>query len=256
MKRATLTLVAFLSVSAPANAQTEIDELVTTSQQIVTTIRDAGFAVSGMGYYAGVGGITPDGFSDAYKLTQQSVDSYNEALQAVKNATFYNAKMMFEDKHEEAMDNLSLAVDSFVVATEAIAEVVAVNDMAVEADTVEEQLAVQSFIQTNDVEITQAEVAAYNTSLDDVEGYAQQAAAFLQASQNDYITSATDNEAQSYNNNSYQAVVSYNAANDHLNIAWQSGYSHGYVGFFNAEFKTAEDIMGMGQSIYEGNTLN
>lgn len=256
MRKTAIALVAFLSVSGVASAQTEIDNLVATSQDIVTTIKEAGFAVSGMGYYAGVGGITPDGFADAYKLTEQSVDSYNQALQAVKDATFYNAKMMFEDKHDEAMDNLSLAVDSFVLATEAIVEVVTVNEMATEANTVEGQLAVQSYIQANDVEITQAEVSAYNTSLDDVESYAQQAAAFLQASNNDYITSATDNEAQAYNNNSYSASITYTAANDYLNISWQSGYSHGYVGFFNADFKTAEDIMGMGQSIYEGNTLN
>jgi hypothetical protein len=256
MKKTAIALVAFLSVSGVASAQTEIDNLVATSQDIVTTIKEAGFAVSGMGYYAGVGGITPDGFADAYKLTEQSVDSYNQALQAVKDATFYNAKMMFEDKHDEAMDNLSLAVDSFVLATEAIVEVVTVNEMATEANTTEGQLAVQSYIQTNDVEITQAEVSAYNTSLDDVESYAQQAAAFLQASNDSYITSATDNEAQAYNNASYEANVTYNAANDFLQVTWQSGYSHGYVGFFNADFKTAEDIMGMGQSIYEGNTLN
>ena len=256
MKKIALALAVLASVSVPAKAEGEINDLVITSQQIVDTMRDAGYAVSGMGYYAGVGGITPDGFSDAYKLTEQSVDSYNQALQAVKDATFYNAKMMFEDKRDEAMDNLSLAVDSFVLATEAIVEVVAVNEMATEANTVEGHLAVQSYIQTNDVEITQAEVTAYNTSLDNVESYAQQAAAFLQASNDSYITSATDNEAQAYNNASYEANVTYNAANDFLQVTWQSGYSHGYVGFFNADFKSAEDIMGMGQSIYEGNTLN
>jgi len=256
MKKTAIALVAFLSVSGVASAQTEIDDVVAASQTIINTIKDARFAVSGMQHYGSTGGITPDGFSDAYKLTQQSVDSYNQALQAVKDATFYNAKMMFEDKHDEAMDNLSLAVDSFVLATEAIVEVVTVNEMATEANTTEGQLAVQSYIQTNDVEITQAEVSAYNTSLDDVESYAQQAAAFLQASNDSYITSATDNEAQAYNNASYEANVTYNAANDFLQVTWQSGYSHGYVGFFNADFKTAEDIMGMGQSIYEGNTLN
>ena len=256
MKRAGIILAVLASATAPANAQSEIDDLVATSQSIVNTIKDSRFAVSGMGYYAGVGGITPDGFADAYKLTQESVDSYNNAIQAVKDATFYNAKLMFEEKHDDAMDNLGGAVDMLAVATQNIAEVVTVNEMAAEADTVEEQLAVQNYIQTNDVEITQAEVSAYNTSLDDVETYAQQAAAFLQAANDTYITSATDNEAQSYNNNSYQASITYTAANDYLNITWSSGYSHGYVGFFQADFKSAEDIMGMGQSIYEGNTLN
>lgn len=208
-----------------------------------------------MGYYAAIGGITPDGFTDQYMITPEQVTNYNNAIEGVKNAVYYNAKQMFEDKHEEAMENLGGAVDTFAVATQQLAEVVAVEEKAAEATTVEQQLEVQQFVQTNDVELTQNKVEAYNSSLDDVEKYAQEAAAFLQASNNNYITDASDNEAQSYNNNSYQATVTYTASTDHLQVTWQSGYSHGYYNFFTNDFKDAADIMGMGQTIYEGNTL-
>ena len=256
MKKTLIVTLLFLTASVQAKAEQTISDLVEASNQIVTIVEDGIKAVSGMGYYAGVGGITPDGFSDSYKITDQQVQDYNNAIQGVKDAVYYNATKLFEEKHDEAMDNLSGAVDTFVVATQQLAEISTVNEMAAEATTVEQQLEVQQFVQTNDVELTQAKVEAYNSSLDDVETYAQQAAAFLQASKNTYITDATDNEAQAYNNNSYAATVEYTAANDYLKVTWQSGYSHGYVGFFNNDFKTASEIMGMGQSIYEGNTLN
>lgn len=256
MKRILIAAVLFLTASVQAKAEQTITDLVNASNQIVTIVEDAKKAVAGIGYYAGVGGITPDGFTDSYKITEQQVLDYNNALQGVKDAVYYNAAQLFEEKHDEAMDNFSGAVDTFVVATQQLAEVAAVSEMATEATTVEQQLEVQQFVQSNDVELTQEKVTAYNNSLDDVETYAQSAAAFLQASKNTYITDSTDNEAQAYNNNSYAATVEYNAANDFLQVTWQSGHSHGYVGFFNSDFKTAEDIMGMGQSIYDGNTLH
>lgn len=211
--------------------------------------------MSGAGYYAGNGGIVETGTVTQFQITQEQMNAYNGALQEVKDAVYYNTRMLFEDKHEEAMTNLAAAVDVFTVAAQEIAKVDAVADVAETADTPEEQVAMQEFIATSDVELTQQEVAAYNDSLADIETHSQEAAAFLQAANNTFITDTSDNHAKDFNVSTINATASYTATNDTLRLIWAADHQISFHNFFSNDFKASADVMGMGQSIYAGNTM-
>lgn len=207
---------------------------------------------SGASYYAGVGGIAPDGSVTAAKLTVQMTDAYNDALSNVQNATYFNTSMLLKDQADIALDNMSVAVDTLVNATATIATVGAVAEMAAEADTVQEQMDLQEVVSVSDMTLTEADVEEYNTALADVETYAQEAGAFLAASNNAQITSSTDNwAAQSNVNLSSYTSITYDATNDLLMMEFYSNQSSGwgavgFEGFLQGDFKTAEDIYNTG----------
>lgn len=204
---------------------------------------------AGASYYAGVGGIAPDGALTQAQLDAKMVSAYNNAYDAVLNATYYNTSMLLEDQADMAMANLSTAVDALVSATATFATVGAVAEMAAEASTgsPEDQMQTQEILATTDMTITEADVEEYNTAVADVERYAQEAGAFLSASTNTQITSGTDNWAAS-NNVSAAAytTVTYDATTDLLFMEFINAngayLSAGFSGYLQGDFKTAEEI--------------
>jgi len=212
---------------------------------------------AGASYYAGVGGIATDGSVTSASINQTMVDAYNSAITDVQNATYYNTQMLLEDQHEIAMSNLNTAVDSLVAATQTFATVQAVATMAAEADTVNEQVALQTTLTSTDMQITDADVAEYNSSLADVEKYAQEAGAYLAASQNTNITAGTDAWAANTNVkiSSYTSVT-YDATSDLLFMAFvQDGTNYTntatFEGYLTNSFKTADEIYQTG-IVYAG----
>ena len=206
---------------------------------------------AGASYYAGVGGIAPDGSVTAAQLTVQMTNAYNEALSDVRNATFYDTETLLQDQADIALDNMSVAVDALVSATATFAAVGAVAEMAAEADTIQEQVELQEVASVTS-EITEADVEEYNTALADVETYAQEAAGFLAASNNVQITSSTDDwAAQSNVNLASYTSVTYDATFDVLIMEFYSNSTSGYggvgfEGFLRNDFKTADDIYNTG----------
>ena len=255
MKKAVMTLAVSLSVSAPAYAD-EISDLVNASNSLVTTMDNGQYAVSGLAYYAGIGGIAESNTIDSGIISQTQMDAYNSALADVQSATYYNAQMFFEDQADIALEQMSLAVDSFVDATGAMSQVITVFDMAEQATDTETQVALQSYVTDNSLEITQGQVLEYNESLENVQTYSQMAAAFVQASQNDFITQTVDQQSQDFNVSLFETTAIYTQSTDHLMLTWaQTNESMGFINFFQNDMKSALDVMGAGQSIYEGQTL-
>jgi hypothetical protein len=255
MKKALTTLAVSLSVSAPAYAD-EITDLVNASNSLITTIDNGQYAVSGLAYYAGIGGIADSNTIDSGIISQAQMDAYNTALADVQAATYYNAQMFFQDQAEVALDQMSLAVDDFVDATSAMSQVITVFDMASNATDTDTQLALQSYVTDNALSITQGQVLEYNESLESVQTYSQMAAAFVQASQNTSVTDIVDTHTEDWNQSLTTATATYSQINDTLNISFidqQNGL--GFVSFFQNDMKSALDVMGVGQSIYEGQKL-
>ena len=255
MKKALMTLGLSLSVSGQAYAD-EISDLVAASNSLITTMDSGQYAVSGLVYYSSIGGIAVSDTIDAGTISQTQVDAFNNALLAVENASFYNAQMFFQDQAEVALEQMSLAVDDFVDATSAMSQVITVFNMASEATTTETQLALQSYVTDNALSITQGQVLEYNDSLESVQTYSQMAAAFIQASQNDFITQTVDQQSQDFNVSLFETTATYTQSTDHLMLTWaQTNESMGFMNFFQNDMKSALDVMGVGQSIYEGNKL-
>jgi hypothetical protein len=246
-----VTLSACLTASAAAADQT-ITDLAAAANAVMDQVRLSRTLATGASYYAGVGGIAPDGSVTAAQLSAQMVSAYNTALADVQNATYYNTAMLLEDKAAESLSNMSIAVDALVAATTTFATVGAVAEMAAEADTVQEQMNLQEVVSVSDMTITDADVEEYNTALADVETYAQEAAGFLAASNNTHITSSTDKWAEG-NNISVAAYgsITYDATSDLLILQFygQNNETYGGVGFegyLQSDFKTADDIYNTG----------
>lgn len=255
MKKQLIAASLFLSASAPAFAETEIDRLLDVSQQISARVQNAKYAVTGAVHAAVQGdGIADVGAVTDYQISTEQMNTYNEALDDVRSAVYYNSQMFLEDAAEEAMDNLAAVVDVFAVAAQEIAKVDAVAEVAENVDTVEEQVQLQEFVQNEDVELTQQDIVAYNDSLENVEAASQEAAAFLIASKAEYVTAESDRFSDSYNQNLLDATVSYTATTDTLELVWASGVHISYSGFFANDFMSTQEVLGVGQSIYEGNT--
>lgn len=245
-----------------AHAETEIDRLVAASKIIANKIQQGRNAVGGLAYYAVDGKIAPDGTVLPAFITPAEVQAYNDSVSDVSQRIYYNTQMMLEDQYDDTMVKLEEAIDTFVDATAVIAIAVEVADKAETTDqnSVAEQEQLQDFVQENDVMLEQQDVNVYNDALGDVEDLAQDASAFLAASRIETITGSVDDDAQQFNINMSDAIATYDSANEAIKFAWSTtGFTHTFYNFFsyNNATVTVEDVMGMGQTIYdEQGTLN
>jgi hypothetical protein len=250
MYRKTMTVLACL-IGSGATAEQTYSDLATAANSVMDQVNLSRTLATGASYYAGVGGIAPDGSVTQAQLDAVIVDAYNDAYNTVLNTTYYNTETLLQDQHDTAMTNLSASVDALVAATTTFATVGAVAEMAAEASagTVQDQEQVQEILATTDMTISDADVAEYNEALADVEKYAQEAAGFLAASMDTRITDTTDNWAA--NNNVSVATytsVTYDATSDvlFLEFANQTYTSISFQGYLTGSFKTADDIYNTG----------
>jgi hypothetical protein len=255
MKKTAIAISAFLSVSAAA-AETTIDNLVEASKTIAIKLEQGRYAAFGAEHYASVGGIIDYNSvaTDDYLITEADVNAYNDALTGVQNALYYTTKMALEEKAEQSMAAVSVAVDNFVVASHQLAVVEEVADKAEaaqETNSVEDQLAVQEYVEQNDVSISQEVVVEYNQSLEDIAVNARDAGAFLAASKNEQLTSISDQHAQDYGNSMAEASISYSATNDILSVQWATNTGHiEFHDFLWGDYVTASEVLGQGEAIY------
>lgn len=214
-------LLASLIVSAPAHSN-EIDTLVNASQSIRDSFKYGIQAVGGMQSYSSQGKIAPTGTTDGGKINYEQSDAYNQALAAVQNATYtYNpgAQEYFDQQADNAMNEVNTAVDTFVEASQAVIEVVVVNQMAEDAQNAGDErgaMALQEYIEANDVVLADAEVNFYNESLENVESAAQVAAAYFAVANDEDLISSADDMA-------YDVRVTYQeAATSFFDVATQA----------------------------------
>jgi len=249
-----LILGLFLIDSAQSQTDT-VQDLIDASSSIIDTVDLGHYAVQGLNYYAGVGGIAPTDTIDQALITQLQMTNYNNALSAVQNAVYYNTQALLQDAHETEMVQLESAVDDFVAATTSLITVVNVFEQASNADTVQEQQQLQDYIQDNNVGLTQTQVDNYNTSLESVQTHAINAAAFLAAANNEALTSSNDDVAEAYNVNLSNMTVAYNAVQDGITFYNNGQAFHSMYGFLSNSMKSLEDVYFTGESIYTGNSF-
>lgn len=247
--------VAFLSVSV-AHAETTIDNLVDASRTIAAKLEQGRYAVYGAEYYASVGGVIDYNAVDdeQYIINDGDIAAYQDALEAVRNTLYYTTQMALEEKAAESMVKVSEAVDSFIVASVQLSVVEEVADRAETAqqtNAVEDQIAVQEFVETNDVSLKQETVQEYNQSLESIAVNAREAGAYLAASKNESLTSISDQHAQDYGLSMAEASVSYSATNDILSVQWATNIGHiEFHDFLLGDYKTAAEVLGQGEVIY------
>lgn len=206
--------------------------------------------------YAEVGGVIVDGSLDGAKITEAMLLAYQNAADQVlahDYATATTANQLFIQEHNAAMNSLTLAVDVLADATSALLTATSVAEVAAQADTTPEQVALQEMLATEEYSISAEEVGAYNNALEAVENYAQQAGAFLAAANNQSLTASIDTYAS--NNGvligAYSALT-YTQSIDEFVIVWDNmGQGTGWSGYLTNEFKSAEDIYSASQYILQ-----
>lgn len=213
-------LLVFLIVSVPAYSN-EVDSLVNASQSIRDSFKYGIQAVGGLQSFASQGKIGPTGSVQGGKISYDQSSAYNQAINAVKEATYTynpNAQDYFDQQAETAMTEVNLAVDSFVEASQAVIEVVVVNQMAQDAQDAGDErgaMALQEYIEANEVMLADAQVDMYNEALDTVESAAQVAAAYMAVANDEQLISAADDMA-------YDVRVTYEeAASSFFDVATQ-----------------------------------
>jgi hypothetical protein len=234
-----------LSASA-AQADPTMTGLNQSAQTILNQLSAAQSLAAGATYSASQGDILNPGIMQTASITEQMRQDYNGDIQTVINSTYYNAEMLFQDQHEAAMANLDTAVDNLVAATAVLMEVQAVANMAANADTVTEQIAVQAVLTNNDMTITTADVSNYNSALGAVQSYAREAGAFLAASRNASMTSTVDSYAANSSTSLYGATVAYSATADIINVSAANAFGLGFQGMLQSNMVSLEDVYAAG----------
>lgn len=254
--------LALVTASVAANAQDgstmtgqeKIDALLVSIGDINARIELNGYNTVGAVGYASIGGVIVDDAMSEGLITEQELNSYLQAKDLVLEhdyAVAQTAEQLFTQEYAGAMVNLNLAVDTLTDATSVIMSAVAVAEVASVADTKPEQAALQDMLSTDEFSITGEEVAQYNDAVVAVEGYAQQAGAFMAAANNTELTSSIDSYAAQGNFvvGSYTAIT-YTQSVDEFVITWaDAGFGTGWSGYLSNDMKSAGEIYAAGEYI-------
>jgi hypothetical protein len=216
------------------------------AQTILNQLSAAQGLTAGATISATNGDIIAPGVMQTATITEQMRMDYNADVQGVIDATYYNAELLFQDNYVATMANLDTAVDNLVAATAVLMEVQAVANMAANADTVQQQMAVQAVLSNNDMTITAADVSNYNSALGAVQTYARDAGAFLAASRNTTMTGTVDAYAANSGTNLYGATVAYSATADIMNISATNVFGIALQGLLQANTVTLADVYAAG----------
>lgn len=168
--------LALVSVSDRALAGpvswTSVDNLVTASGSIATTLDAAIKRSGGAQEQIPNGVVTPNGYLEvpAVLLSQTQVDDYNTALQAVQADIFQKtAAEYFGEQYTASQANFQAAVDQFVGAVTPLAIATHVGNMAAQVqlsgDAIQGQQ-LQSYVNDNpNVFMTGEDMAIFNDSM-------------------------------------------------------------------------------------------
>ena len=255
MKLKLLLVGLFLSVCGPALADQTMTDLKTAAQRIEAQLSLANSLSISLNTYGQSASIVSDGSVDPALIDQQMVEAYNNAIDTVLNTSYLTAQDVLVDKHTVAVSNLQTAINDLVSATSVLATVSTVAEMASDANTTQDQLQVQQALATTDMSITTADVDNFNNALGAVESYAQQAGAYLAASQDTNITSAVDNYAAA-NNVAVASLtaVTYTQNIDRLVFEFGNAAYLEFNGSFTEQTISTSDIWGEVNYVAPGGT--
>ena len=260
--KTTALSLALVIASGAANAdlatelsgQEKIEYLIQSLDAIKTRLEDGSVLTVGAVGYAQIGGvINDDALADGI-ISSQELGEYLQAKELVLThdyAIASTAEQMFMQEYAANMNSLTAAVDNLAAATSVIMTAVEVMEVAAVADTKPEQVELQGMLETDAYSIDSTEVAAYNDAVAAVEGYAQQAGAFMAAANNNELTATVDNYAAQGNFmvGSYTAIT-YTQSIDEFVITWaDSGFGTGFQGYLTPDMKTAADVYAAGEYI-------
>lgn len=226
--------------------QVSAQTLLPNQRQVVTNLANASDAIKGQlalgARYstslsvAASGGtiVDPTAYQTA-TISEGQRTTYNSAALAFNTANFNGSRQYFETQAANNLASMRTSISNLAAATADLQKVVTVNQMMASITDVPTAKVTQTAILNAGLstDVTGSQVAAYNTSLANVNSYASQAALFMRAAQNQTLTQNVDNFVNTYAKdlNYVQTTAAY--SNTAITLAWQDGLQITQEGMLN-----------------------
>lgn len=215
----------FLTNSAVQGS--ELDSLIETSSAIVNQI-NKGILMTGaaMGYAHTGTGISDGQLAGTAYISSDQVLAYNAALSGMVSYMPYgSAEQYLEEQAEAELQLMEDAIDVFTTVVVDMLAVQEVSEAANNAETPDDEAAVQEYVvnNTDALTIDQDDADTYNQSIDDIETHANAAGAFLGVAANSDAVAFLDQGAMDNNTRIEDNTLSYSASNQAVSLAWVSG---------------------------------
>ena len=173
----------------------------------------------------------------------ETIANLYSTAEAIREKLDLSSHAWTVDMHAHEGNIVETGISELMGATTKLSTVAVVAELAISAESTQEQLQVQQALVQTDMTITEADVDDYNTALKDVETYAQQAGAFLSAAQDTSITSAVDNySAQNNIAVASYSTIAYTQDIDKFVISYDNDLYMSFQGFFQNKMVSADDI--------------
>jgi hypothetical protein len=253
-----MKVLASLFLSSSVAQASELDDLIASSAAIVDQI-NTGILMTGaaMGYAHTGTGISDGQLAGTAYITTEQVNAYNQALSGMITYLPYgSAQDYLEEQAAAELALMEAAIDDFTTVVVNMLAVQGVAELAAEADTPDEEAAVQEYVTSNTDALTidQSDADAYNQSLDSIETHANAAGAFLGVAANPDAVAFLDQGAMDNNTRVETNTLSYSASTQAVSLAWTSGnpatsiYVNGSDAFNINLYVSHQDILTAGAS--------
>ena len=253
-----MKVLASLFLSSSVAQASELDDLIASSAAIVDQI-NTGILMTGaaMGYAHTGTGLSDGQLAGTAYITTEQVNAYNQALSGMITYLPYgSAQDYLEEQAAAELALMEAAIDDFTTVVVDMLAVQEVAELAAEADTPDEEAAVQEYVTSNTDALTidQSDADAYNQSLDSIETHANAAGAFLGVAANPDAVAFLDQGAMDNNTRVETNTLSYSASTQAVSLAWTSGnpatsiYVNGSDAFNINLYVSHQDILTAGAS--------
>ena len=251
MKKILLSLL----VLSSAVHSSEYDALLESSTAIVDQINTGILLVGAASEYAYQGDALSSGnVSTTAHIQEAQVQAYNDALVnfAENYQPYGDLKAVLENKAMEELELMDNAIGTF---TEAVVEMIEVQQVAERVEEAQgnpqQEEEVQTFVaETTEVlQIEQETVDTYNQSVDDIETHANNASAYLAVANSEEAVSFLEQGIENANTTAEQTNIFYDA-----NAQWVTmGYNT--TRNMTAVFLNGNDNMGLDLYVTEADIL-
>lgn len=212
-----------------------VNNLVSTSDIIKGQLALGARFSSGLAAAATTGTIVDPTAYQAATISEAQRTGYNSAALAFNTTSFNASRQYFETMASNNLASMRTSISDLAAATADLQKVVTVNTMVSSITDVPTARATQTAILNAGLstEVTSSQVAAYNSSLANVNSYASQAALFMRAAQNTTLTANVDKFVDTYAKDLNYATATASYANSVITVAWQDGMQITQEGMLN-----------------------
>jgi hypothetical protein len=186
-----LALLVSVSASAHLQAQwSEVDGLITHSQEVVDILDEGYRRISGAGALVGTNIVGDAMLTSTFEYSNFGVIDYRQTLMDQNTLVLYNSAMnsvagasysmsvqeYLDGQYIKSQDEFDAAIDTYVAAASVFAKAVMVNNLASAAsasENIQDARALQDYITDNSLSLSTNMQTAYNNSIDEVEDAVQ-----------------------------------------------------------------------------------